>query len=346
MPVTLVEGFKYTDAMGVGTGVYSVGSPVWARVAGRGSRYAIEVTGTTDGSPNWGQLSFPLQQNASYGFAAYHHAATQSDQDAVSLSFMTNSKDPITSVHSWGAFVSISADAPVGAESDVYANMATWTFPNPSATTEGWHWWNVVASALNTGSGYIRVYRDGVLTAQIEGDVAPLGDFTSGLNIRMGSASSGHAWGYLTVGDLVVRDDTVLIPDTRVDVIELGSTSQGQWTGSDGNSVDNHLLLAGTGPTVDGATYVEADGTGLTDVYGLETLPAGMGSAVDAVQVTVVGGTTDSTLGVTPQVNSDPGAAVYPTAGAAISQLWESNPTGDVAWTKTDLQAATIGLAT
>lgn len=338
MGVVLMEGFKYLDALSVGRGYYgSASAPVWNREAGRGSRYGISHT--TDGD-YFGYLILPLYLNGSYGFAANHTNGTGANLDYVGLAWPVSS-DPGTGSTRSG--VSIGPGTAVGTDSGYYSGSSAWVFPDTTPTTVGWHWWNVIHTNVNTSSGSIQVYRDGVLVAEQSPDVAGTSLYNA-LVIRIGQ--TGHSLGYLIVSDLIIRDDTTPIPDSRVDVIDLASTTSAQWTGSDADQVDNHLLLNGTGPTVDQATYVEADSAGLADAYTLSALPASGIGTIHAVQTTLFGATDDAGHATAASVNGTQGTVFSPLAGAAASDVWETNPSGGGAWDKASVEAATIGLST
>lgn len=86
----------------------------------------------------------------------------------------------------------------------------------------------------------------------------------------------GESWNYITTAtqdssgsyymdDFIATSDQATIPPTKVIDLVPASTATGEWTGSDGNSVDNHLLVSDYSDT---ATYVEAGSAGLTDLYG------------------------------------------------------------------------------
>lgn len=91
-----------------------------------------------------------------------------------------------------------------------------------------------------------------------------------------GGSVTGEAWNFFPTGnvdsagsfymdDLILTTDQAAVPPMKVVDLIPASTAQGQWTGSDGNSADNHLLVRDFADT---ATYVEAPTAGLTDLYG------------------------------------------------------------------------------
>ena len=78
--------------------------------------------------------------------------------------------------------------------------------------------------------------------------------------------------GSIATFDSVVISDEWL-GDCHVDyLVPDGSGDTNEWLGSDGNSVDNYLLVNEVPPS--GVQFVEADGEDLLDLYTVTNLPA------------------------------------------------------------------------
>lgn len=339
MALIKTDGFKYLPCVVTQSDAPGAGAAL-TRVAGRGGRHAVHWdngdSGTNTGSTAWIDHAFTTGRKFSIGWAA-NHAGRDAADDApnAALFFQVGS--------TWtGQWWTLSANKPVGVAA--YTGTALPTVHDNSPTTPGWHWWCLRGTPNQTlGDGFY-LYRDGVLVAEQSADNFPSGGFKS-VRICMGNAGSTQH--YFDVGDYLYYDDEdPIIPDSRVDVIELASTTAVGWTGSDGDQVDNHLLLNDAGPSVDTASYVKAESSGLVDTYTLASLPSALADDVTALGVLIGGGAVDASRAVVPDVDGDAGAEVYPQSGTITTQFWETNPTGAVPWTKTDVQNAEIGLTT
>lgn len=170
-----------------------------------------------------------------------------------------------------------------------------------------------------------------------------------------GGSVTGENWHYFALGnkdsggsyymdDLIITSDQAAIPPTKVvDLIPI-STSQGQWTGSDGNSVDNHLLVA---DFADQATYVEAATTGLTDLYG-----HGYTFVDDPLAIQVVGSMRYDGIGANGSELVLASGASEATRPAVPVDAWtvytmdpqDNDPNTGAAWTAAAANAVTFGV--
>lgn len=147
-----------------------------------------------------------------------------------------------------------------------------------------------------------------------------------------------------------------------------GNGDNSQWTGSDGNSTDNYLLLDETPPN-DATDYVESNTSGQIDDYTVDNTPAAVGPD-DTIQLVAVGvrfaisnttggdpdfvlrikpaasGTTDETGNV-----SGAGATTYNSMQITLGNYLEfannsnyEQPGTSNPWTKAALDTAQIGI--
>jgi hypothetical protein len=329
MGIQRIEGFKYLDTASV---EMTAPTSSWTRVAGRGNRYAARWTAGS----GVGSIGVPiLAYQCSIGFAAYHYGTGPASRTVVGIDYTTSGGSTFGSV-------SIGSGSGVGTDNNAAtSSLSNWQFPDNSVTTEGWHWWNIIVKTSDS-AGYFDVYRDGTLTARMAPDTYVSGGEPSKVWIRCGRQSDGR---YIDISDLIIRDDLNPVPDSRVDVLELATTRSAQWTGSDGNSVDNHLLLQGTGPSVDLATYVQGSGGGTTDMYGTEPLPAGTGP-VQGIMVKAVGASPDAATPALLTVNNATSSQFAPNTGTMFSMVLDNDPATSQPWTAQSIAAASFGLRT
>lgn len=339
MAIQMVESFKYGLAS-VNQRLTVVnatsGTTTWSRVANRDDGYALRCSNstTTDTAAQASSIKFPLyNNNLNVSLAIKHQATAPANAYNINGVMLGDGSGTHYGVNMCTGFGASSAGVPSGA--------AGITVINGTVITVGWHWWQIVG-ILNVGSGgYFRVYRDSVLLTEAVGDTAAtlLNATEARLYLGNGAAASG-----LDIADLIVRDDVTLMPDSRVDSLTITSTSAGAWVGSDGDSVNNHLLLDDPGPTVDTSDYVRSQTVGATDTYVVSDLPVSP-PTIRAVGVNIVGGKTAGGFRtVAPMVNTTEGTARDVGLSGVNATYWETNPVGGAAWTKADVDAMTVGM--
>lgn len=213
---------------------------------------------------------------------------------------------------------------------------------SPTVISGGWQWINVVGKLKDPTTGFFRIYRNSELLAEVVGDTeaAPPYD-VSRFEIYVGNCNGTSG---IRIGDLIVRDDTTVIPASRVDVLLPDGTTSAGWSGSDGNNVDNHLLVDDPGPLVTASDYVQSTTVGATDTYTVPDLTF-TPSAVHAVQVEAVcSRPTGGTGSLAVMVNGTEGAALDPGNGGIVHHVWGTNPSGGAAWTKAAVDAMNVGV--
>lgn len=144
-----------------------------------------------------------------------------------------------------------------------------------------------------------------------------------------------------------------------------GNGDNSDWTGSDGNSTDNYLLVEEFPP--DTADYVQSNTSGQIDDYALEATPAAMDSddTINVVQVGVYAAVSDVT-GPDPdivlRIKDDTGGTVEESASLDCNSLTFQGPAplpadsnykltlydlpgaSTTAWTKAKLDTTQIGI--
>lgn len=170
--------------------------------------------------------------------------------------------------------------------------------------------------------------------------------FLSGAN--QGQASRDYDDFYILNTSGTVNND--FLGDLRVaTILPNGNGNSSQFTGSDGNSTDNYLLVDEN--PQDTGTYVETSGVGNLDLYTMENLPADA-TTVLGVQVSALSDKTDAgalTGVVAMRTNSTDyfGTGYQPSFGPAseiyFSNIWDENPNTASAWTVSDINSIEAG---
>jgi hypothetical protein len=210
-----------------------------------------------------------------------------------------------------------------------------------------------VRAVLHDTTGEVQIWIDGALALDLTGiDTKNGGTKTvfDRLTIFQGGGYSVEG----AIDDLFIWVDDGVDPQDHVGVrrvITTYPTAEGttnQWDGSDGNDVDNHLLVdeAGTPNTTD---YVLSDADGEIELFAMGDL----GSAdfnVTAVQVLITASKADAGARSLRRVVRSGGAnftgpdvGLSETFGLAAGEILTLNPDGDVAWTPAAVDALEVG---
>lgn len=203
-------------------------------------------------------------------------------------------------------------------------------------------------------TGVVEVAVSGALEASFSGDTRNGGTAGTVGTLRWGyDGTSSGSYSNMDLDDLVISDDagTILtgrIPDCKVEAdYPSGNGTNSGLTGSDGNSVDNYLLVDETG-TPNAADYNGSPTPGTKDTYAMSDLATTVGT-VYAVQVRNQmvksdAGTIQGRNIVLSGGSTGTGADVAPTTtGAPKDTLFETNPNGPVQWTITTVNAMEPG---
>ncbi len=189
---------------------------------------------------------------------------------------------------------------------------------------------------------------------------------------NFGCYHAGDATLDYIVDDIAINDSSGSFQNSWAgegEIIHLypnGNGDNSAWTGSDGNSTDNYLLVDEFPPN-DATDYVESNTSGQIDDYNLAATPAAMDSsdAINVVQVGVRAAVSDATGSdpdVVIRIKASTSGTVEESASLDVnSATWKSPaplPSDDnykltlydlpgastTAWTKADLDTAQIGI--
>ncbi len=156
-------------------------------------------------------------------------------------------------------------------------------------TVDVWYHIGVDVKLHGTG-GWVYVYRDGNLILSFDGDTLGTTGATTVNRVLFGA----HGVGYQGWEDYVYFDDLYVdstegetgpgvVPDRRFVLLTPdGNGSYSQFTGSDGDQVDNYLLVDDA-PHDEDTTYVKATASGLIDTYAMTTFTIPQGWQVAAL---------------------------------------------------------------
>lgn len=225
------------------------------------------------------------------------------------------------------------------------------------AVTGAWHHIGLDVNIASSG-GWAYLYLDGVELIAFDGDT---NDGAASFNTLMiGSPISLQTWNTPMYYDDLYVDNTsgestpAAPPDYRfLAVIPNGNGYTSEWTGSDGNSTDNYLLVDETPPD-DDTSYVETDVSGATDSYTMTNPTIDAGWEVSAVIAMAVarklnaGGSINLKLATRTEVSGSPTAATSATLtlGTTYALVWERRalrPDGGN-WSQTTVDALEIGV--
>lgn len=192
----------------------------------------------------------------------------------------------------------------------------------------------------------------GAIDVKVDGvsDITFSGDTKVGADTQFNSAVLGYvvtpyasAYCYF---DNFIMDDAAWIGDTKIQkILPTGAGNSTNWTPSAGNNWD----------CVDERPASDADYVSINAVDTVDTYAAGnMAGSIDSVKCVQIQSRTESDGAPTPtnlKLVVRSGATDYlsadkavPAAPAGLSNLWELNPNGSVAWTETTVNALELGI--
>jgi hypothetical protein len=216
-------------------------------------------------------------------------------------------------------------------------------------TKLAWHWVEAEVFYSNT-VGTIKCWVDGVQVIDASGLNTPTIPAT--VSVQIGgqlSSDAAEVW----YDDLIVYDDTGSYNNTAplgdTQVLALFPDGEGNvnaLVGSDGNSVDNYLLVDEFDP--DTATYVGSSAEGDKDLYTLEDLPSTVGDVL-AISVERYSAKTDTGAKFMRSVIRT-ASTDYPQSSIALSttyeyqsEVLEEDPNTTAAWTGTNINGLQAG---
>lgn len=331
MAVVLMDGFDYYAAAEATIAGWS--GPMTTVSAGRYGGQAARMGGVTNNITK----TFPVA-GATFSVAARIRFATTT---VGSTSFPLFALLEGTTNH-------INVIASTAGDGKISAYRGT-TLLGTSAsvvlTLNVWHWINVIGVIHDT-TGSVRILVDGAevltLTAQDTRNAGTTGLATS-LQISRNNNNDNRDY-----DDLIVRDDSTAIPDHRIaTLVPSGNGNSSQFTGSDGNSTDNYLLVDEV-PHNSDTDYVESSTAGQIDTYAMGNLPAGAATVL-AVQERLVARKTDAGARAGRTVIRS-GGANYEGADIALADTYVSygtlrltDPATAATWTVANVNALEAG---
>jgi hypothetical protein len=223
------------------------------------------------------------------------------------------------------------------------------TSATPFPTLNQWRSINMYVKIHDT-TGRVVVKVDGVTQIDFTGDTKNGGTNTTIDGIRLAMSSGANR----AISDLVVCDGLGTINNTYpgdISVIRRLPNANGTYsdfTGSDGNSTDNYLLVDDS-PT-DTADYVYAASSGLKDSYGVEDLPLSATSVLGVRAVAKCAKSGAGSAGMSVFVREGSTDTFGPDVPLSTSFSWqgdtirETAPSTGVAWTISGVNAMEIGV--
>ena len=345
MPLNLVEGFRHIPGPYDKIAVYPSGNGgYFARVAGKTTgTYALRHTAadtSADLSNTAGTINIPITPTSNSWAVGF---SVNLQKVAGSAGAKTAGIGVISS-DNYNVYASISTAFPwaYSNQSDNY--ISGWTLKDTTVVSPGWHWACVCVNWKQASTGFVRLYRDSVLAAEMGPDTRTYFDGDA-MNFRIYTGNAKGTSG-MDVGDIVLfTEENGYIVEQRVDVIVPdGAYGTNQWVGSDGDSTDNYALVDDAGPNLDPADYVESNVVGATDQYTFTNLGHSP-SAITGVQVSAYTSRTESgPRSLATIVNGVEGATIDPGAQNSIGSVYQTDPSTGSAWTKASIDALTAGI--
>lgn len=217
-------------------------------------------------------------------------------------------------------------------------------------TTNQWYLLEVYLKIADSG-GRITIKAEGVQVFDYTGDTKP-GSNTSVNQIYMGGNGEGNGvgsfWDDIAINDTAGLVDNSWCGDGRIiSLVPNGNGDVNQFTGSDGNSTDNYLLVDET-PSNSDTDYVEASVSGYQDMYNVTNFDNSAGQTIQRIWVesrardTVAnGGQIKLGIKTNGTVVLDPTPFSLLTTYTITQKTiqWFSNPVTSGSWSDTDLDA-------
>lgn len=220
-----------------------------------------------------------------------------------------------------------------------------------AALSTGWAYYEIKLTIGDGTAGSVIVRKNGVEVINTGGvDTKNGGTNASVDNIRIGSVGSGTGefddWYVLNTSGSTNND---FLGDVRVMTLAPnGNGASSQFAGSDGNSVDNYLLVDEQPFTV-GGDNVYSSTIGHKDLYTTTNLPATTTTVYAAQDIAVAKKDNAGLAGIKTLVRIS--ATDYASATAYLgadvqvcTNIRETNPNTGVAWTPSDIDGLEVGV--
>jgi len=341
MALLMLEGFDdgFAQSRNLWTTLTTVG-PTYKRVGANG--VSISASATRDATYS---LSDSTPTTCVVGFAFRKVSNNQDpetilelkDGSGVHLQIRRRTNGALFAVYPGGT----GADTATG-----IVPLSTWVYIEVKLTVDN-----------TTGSYEIKVDEDSVISGTSLDTQAGSNTYTD--VVHWVGTAAGHSWeAYLD--DIYILDDTTssnndFLGDMAVVTlypVDNGNTSG--MVGSDGDQIDNYLLVNEVVPSSTG--YVQGDIEGSLDTYVMGSLGTTGSTSyhVHGVMTTVWGAKVDSGVkylrhvirtGTTGGAQSDNGSAVVPltTSYVIYDTMWDTNPVTSTGWTHEQIEAFEVG---
>jgi hypothetical protein len=225
----------------------------------------------------------------------------------------------------------------------------------PFSTNNVWHHLAIDVK-IHASTGWIYLYRDGVVVASWNGQTTQGAANINRLNID--TESSSNIWNTAPYFDNFYWDDTTgesapLAPPAYYfhPVFANGNGNYSQWTGSDSDSTNNYLHVDDTTPDGD-TTYVRSVATGERDSYSVSdyTIPPGQ-TATAVIPFTVIkneasGGTLNTALFTRVSSVDQDSTAVASTTAYQMQWSRQTTKPGGGSWDQSSINSMEVGIKT
>ena len=268
--------------------------------------------------------------------------------NSTSTPFFTLYGDGQSTLHTQGYFAG-------GAGGNLTVTRGTSTLGTTSGlsfTTDTWYYLEVQAT-LNDSTGAITVKGNGTTILSLTGQDTKNGGTGSVYTAIGFRARSSIAVGHAVVDDLYVLNGAgsvynSFLGDVTVETLRPdGNGNYSQWTGSDGNSTDNYLLVDEA--TYDVADYVSSSTTNNKDTYTYGALTASSGAVKGVVAKAVAAKSASGSQDyrqITRISSTDYNGATtaLDTSDLPRRQVWEQSPATASDWTISEVNGAEFGV--
>lgn len=213
--------------------------------------------------------------------------------------------------------------------------------------------WNYIEfkATIDNAAGAVEVRVNGVQELSVSGIDTQNSGTAQVTQVRLASATTGSST-YMYFDDLVILDTTGtenndLIGDVKVQALYPdGNGANSDFTGSDGNSVDNYQLVDENPP--DTADYVQSGVAGHKDTYSFGDI--GASDTPRAVQVNLHALKTDAisriirALARPTTTDNESADLALSTSAQILTAVFNTNPDSSTAWTKSAVDGAEFGV--
>lgn len=269
---TLGEEEPYFSTRAVATQFFfdSFGHYQFSGSTGLNSKYWLGGSGTfIQGRDCWGPGSWALQEpdliqefttNTSWTMGAAYWIAANPTIAASGFMSITGFI-PLGPTSSWT--VELLSDGRLRVAMTLSSPATTTILGTSVATVPLQEWMYIEYTLLIAASGMVEIKIDGQTVLSVSG-VDTRNTVAAATDLRFTGVINGQSD---RIADIYMRDDNTFMGDLAVlAVLPDGNGNYSQWTGSDGDSVDNYALIDDASLP---ATYVQAAAAGLADTYAM-----------------------------------------------------------------------------